>query len=111
MNLCIYRDRYVLVQLKQPYQLVMTQAKGDKPMPMSIPVPGAAPPPPGQEPERTLLTVPFVMGKVKVVIADHGHEVAFVQFMDANNVKMEIKIADDMIFSVTAVSQDTIVTL
>lgn len=104
MNLCAFAGRYVLVQFKQPYALLLPYAQGDKPMPALVSDPNAASPPGAPMP----LQVPFVMGKVKVVIADHGDEIAVVQFMDQNNVKMEVMITDDMIFSVSAVSQDTI---
>jgi hypothetical protein len=108
VNLCVFQGRYVLVQFKQPYVLILPYAQGDKPMPTIVSAPSATPSSGGSQ--QVPLQVPFVMGKVKVQVADHGDEVAIVQFMDQNNVKMEVMITDDMIFSATAVSQDTIIT-
>lgn len=107
MNLCAFEGRYVLVQFKQPYVLMLPFAQGDKPMPAIVSKPGGTP---NEPPQQMPLQVPFVMGRVKRYTSDHDHEVVVIQFMDQNNVKMEVTIADDMIFSASVVSHDTIIT-
>jgi len=107
MNLCAFEGRYVLVQFKQPYALMLPFAQGEKPMPAIVSKPSTAS---NEPPEQMPLQVPFVMGKVKRYTSDDGHEVAVIQFMDQNNVKMEVTVADDVIFSASVVSRDTIIT-
>jgi len=106
-NLRLFDDRYVLVQFKQPW--IVPSASGQKPMPTSVPIPGQ---PAGQQPEQTILAVPFLVGKVKRIKGQeegYGNDDFLVQIMDPNGVKIDVHVVSDMIFSVCALSADKII--
>jgi hypothetical protein len=98
MDLSPFENRHVLIQLReQPF--LMAAAREGKPMPMVSTQAGP------NGPEPIPVHTPFIIGKVVM-----RHELLFVQYMDPNNVKMEVLFRPDSFFAVTAISEDRIIT-
>lgn len=112
MDLEVFLDRWVLVQFKQPYIWMVPGVKNDRVEPVVVPVPGQPPSAPGQRPEMTFLTVPFLAGKVKVLKGEPegmcGDRFVLRIADQQNGMQIDVMLATDMIFSVSAVSADQI---
>ena len=93
MNLEYFVGKNVMVQLKG--NLIMPLAQGDNAIPTIRRDPN------GQE---GIVPMPFLAGK----LLDRGGNYV-VEFLDVQGAKLEVLVADDMIFSVSAVSPDRLV--
>jgi hypothetical protein len=106
MDLKPYVGRTVLLQLKQPYMLKMARAERGVPVPLHVVQDknGIRLAQAGDTENVQPLSVDILVGEIK----ERGGRI-FVQFKDqTSDAKIEVELASELVFAVTAVSEDRI---
>jgi hypothetical protein len=102
-DLKLFVNRYVMMQFRSQQWLVPHE-EGGKPMPTGVQRRTSQ----DQPPEMVPLTVPFLVGKL--VERNGSLLVQFMEFKPDSPTKIEVIINPDMIFSVSALSEERLIT-